>query len=142
MPGAARPVQGGAYSGPRSEPGGQNTPRAGRVVASYGTYSNAFGTFAQQVDQGDIFDDASIATVIASGVSVEDYAYDESVSGTSIASGSGVESYNTPVDYTDSGSITVTSSGISVESYGFADSGSSTVTTSGSGTESYSFTDS
>jgi hypothetical protein len=31
-----RPVQGGAYSGPRSEPGGQPTPRAGRTVAAYG----------------------------------------------------------------------------------------------------------
>jgi hypothetical protein len=50
--GATRPVQGGAYSGPRSEPGGQNTPRAGRVVASYGTYTSALGAFAQQVDQG------------------------------------------------------------------------------------------
>jgi hypothetical protein len=58
MPGATRPVQGGAYSGPRSEPGGQNTPRAGRVVAAYGTTGNTTGTFAQQVDQGDIWDDA------------------------------------------------------------------------------------
>jgi hypothetical protein len=72
MPGATRPVQGGSYTGPRSEPGGQNSPRAGRVVASVGLYTAQFGQFSQQVDQGDIFDDmagvASIITVSGSGV--------------------------------------------------------------------------
>src|SRR3954464_5634591 len=93
MPGAARPVQGGAYSGPRSEPGGQNTPRAGRVVASYGTYTSAVGTFAQQVDQGDIFDDAAPGVVTASGVGVEATTFADTASSIVTASGSGVESY-------------------------------------------------
>jgi hypothetical protein len=60
MPGITRPVQGGAYSGPRSEPGGQNTPRAGRVVASYGAYTSAFGTFAQQISPVPMPDDETL----------------------------------------------------------------------------------
>lgn len=47
-----RSVVGGAYSGPRSEPGGRNTPKAGRSVAAYGSYITAVGSFWQQVDQG------------------------------------------------------------------------------------------
>jgi hypothetical protein len=99
--GATRPVQGGAYSGPRSEPGGQNTPRAGRVVASYGTYTVAAGTFAQQVDQGDIWDDAATAIVTAGGSGVESYVYvppyTDSGTGTVTASGTGFQTY-TPYD--------------------------------------------
>jgi hypothetical protein len=71
MPGATRPVQGGAYTSPRSEPGGQNTPRAGRVVSSVGAYIVSTGLFMQQVDQGDIFDDAAIAIVTVSGTATE-----------------------------------------------------------------------
>lgn len=44
-----RLVQGGAYSGPRSEPGGQNTPRAGRSVAAVGSPPVGLG-FVQQVE--------------------------------------------------------------------------------------------
>src|SRR3954469_21737415 len=99
MAGATRPVQGGAYSSPRSEPGGQNTPRAGRVVASYGAYTTALGLFAQQVDQGDIFDDAADASAIvtASGSGAENYQFDDNSSGTATASGSGTESWSGPV---------------------------------------------
>src|SRR3954469_8117547 len=95
MAGATRPVQGGAYSSPRSEPGGQNTPRAGRVVASYGTYSTSLGLFWQQVDQGLIFDDTAdtSAIVTAGGSGVEDYAYPDTGSATITASGSGTDSY-------------------------------------------------
>jgi hypothetical protein len=71
LAGATRPVQGGAYSGPRSEPGGQNTPRAGRVVAATGVYAVTTGLFMQQVDQGDIFDDSGTGTVTASGTATE-----------------------------------------------------------------------
>lgn len=97
MAGATRPVQGGAYSGPRSEPGGQNTPRAGRVVASYGTYTSAFGLFAQQVDQGDIWDDAADATAIvtASGSGSENTVYTDAAAGTETVSGTSVESHTT-----------------------------------------------
>jgi hypothetical protein len=91
----------GLPGGPRSEPGGQNTPRAGRVVASYGTYTVAAGTFAQQVDQGDIWDDAATAIVTAGGSGVESYVYvppyTDSGTGTVTASGTGFQTY-TPYD--------------------------------------------
>jgi len=113
--GATRPVAGGAYSGPRSEPGGQNTPRAGRVVVSYGTYTSAFGQFTQQVDQGDVWDDAADATAIvtASGSSVEDYVLADTDSGTATVSGTGTESSTA----SDSGVVTITASGTGTEVY-------------------------
>src|SRR4051812_21050642 len=111
MAGATRPVQGGAYSSPRSEPGGQNTPRAGRVVASYGAYTTALGLFAQQVDQGLIYDDPAdtSAIVTADGTGVDDYAY------------------------TDTGNASITGTGSSTETYNSADSGSATITAGGTG---------
>jgi hypothetical protein len=135
--GATRPVGGGAYSGPRSEPGGRNTPRAGRSVAAYGSYTPVVGTFTQQVDQGDIFDEGADGLVIADGSGVEDYSVDESATATVTASGTGVESYV----YTEAGSGTVTASGTGVESFRppvtYTDSGSGTVTASGTGVEGY-----
>jgi hypothetical protein len=112
--GATRPVGGGAYSSPRSEPGGQNTPRAGRSVATVGSYTVSLGLFAQQVDQGSIFDEAlATGVAAASGASVEDYSVDESATATAIANGTGVESYS----YDDAGFGTVTASGTGVESF-------------------------
>jgi hypothetical protein len=135
MPGATRPVQGGAYSSPRSEPGGQNTPRAGRVVASLGVYSSPSGQFSQQVDQGDVFDDyADVASVvIVTGTGNEIYSYDDALSGTLTASGIGTESSS----YDDVLSDTITASGIGDEIYSYDESGSGTITASGTGDEIY-----
>jgi hypothetical protein len=121
--GASRPVQGGAYSGARSEPGGQNTPRAGRVVTSYGTYTVAVGLFAQQVDQGDIFDDAADATAIVAvdGSGAEVYASGDAATGAVTAGGTGAESWSGPAVYTDTGSGTVTAGGAGTEKRVYAD---------------------
>jgi Concanavalin A-like lectin/glucanases superfamily len=135
--GATRPVGGGAYSGPRSEPGGQTSPRAGRSVASVGSYITVRGSLWQQIDQGDIFDEAAAGVVTASGSSVEDYRFDESGITTVTASGSGVEAATS----TDVGSGTVTASGSSVEFYAYTDAGSGIATASGTGVESYDITD-
>src|SRR4051794_6528859 len=142
MAGATRPVGGGAYSSPRSEPGGQNTPRAGRVVAPYGTYTTALGLFAQQVDQGSIADDAGNADLVANGSGVESFDVADSGAATVTASGTGTEFYTAPVPYTDAASGKTTVSGPSVESYSAADSATGMVTASGSGSESSLYTDS
>jgi hypothetical protein len=100
---------------------------------------------AQQVDQGDIFDEAAdpfAAVIVAGGSAAESYVYDESGSATATASGSGTES----LSYGESATATATASGTGVEAFQppivYADSGSAAVAASGSGTESSSTSDS